>query len=231
MGLRGREPRARLVHLDRDRLGAAADPACIAELCGDADRAGVRHDRRSHRTSRPSCHDAVRLYGACLDHHDSGADRPSGAAQRHDRRLDHGSDPPLGPRRARRAARRHHAGSPTGRRDQRVPHDAGHGPHCRRVDRHRIVRAARHRLCVCSDCLSLSHGRGADGVHGKTGDACEHAGSCCRRIAGLVPAARSQGGHRLCLERSGDARGALRGLPGQFLRVPVHQRTFALYRK
>ena len=46
--------------------------------------------------------------------------------------------------------------------------------HRRRIDRHRIVRVARHRLRLCGDRLSLSHGRRADGVHEPAGDASQH---------------------------------------------------------
>ncbi len=47
---------------------------------------------------------------------------------------------------------------------------------------------------------------------------------CGRRVAWLVAAARPEGGHRLCLERPGDARGALRCVPGQSHRLSLHQR-------
>ena len=164
LGVRDGDAHSRLVRAGRDRIGAAADRVCVAQLHRHADCPDVRRDRRPHRSPRPARDDAGDLCGARRHADDAGADRPSEPALCLHHRGDHGSRSTVGSRRARRAGRHHHAARSIDRRDQPVANHDGHGAHRRRAERRRAVRRARDRAGLCGDRQPLRRRHAADPV-------------------------------------------------------------------
>ena len=214
VGVRDGNAHSRLVRAGRDRVGPAAHLVRLARLCRYAGSADVRRCRRPDRSSRSAGDDARDLCGAGGRADDAGAVGPTCTGLcLHGRRRD-GHRPPVGPWRARRFGRDHHAAWPVDRGDQHLAHDDGYRAHRRRAERRRIVCRARHGPGLCGDRLPLYHGYRADAVHRGPGKAACGGRGCQRGVAALA-AARPQGGGGLCLDHAADAGRAVGGVPRQ----------------
>ncbi len=229
LGVRDGDAHSRLVCAGRDRLGAVAHGVRLAQLCRHFGRPDVWRRRRPYRSSRPAGDDARGLCRAGGFADDAGAVGSSHAADCLCHRSADGRRAAVGPRRARRAGCDHHAARSADRRDQPFPHHDGHRTHRRRAERRRIICFARDGAGLCGDRRPLS---GRDRTDAVCGGAVQAASGRRhrRRGAAALPAARPEGGCRLCLDHAADARRALDCIPRQFDRVSADQRVAALYR-
>src|SRR6185437_11894785 len=191
-GFRDGDDHPGLVRAGPDRIGAAADAVCLAQLYRHTGSPAVRGAGRPHRAPRSARRDARLLCDARGHAAVAGVVRLSQRHLRACHRGLHGPRQAVRPRRARRIERRHHAAGSVDQFDCGVAHHARPGAHRGRAERRGTVRRRRSRTILRRDRQPVFDRNGADAVRETAGEVARGR-ECRRRHAAALAAARPQG--------------------------------------